>query len=214
MVCVSLDERCTVDFLKTLHNIDFAEIRMDRMILTPEDIADIFSQPVTFIATCRPGKLDDKERKAYLIAAIEAGAEYVDIEVESDIAFKGEILKAAVSKRCKVIISFHDFEKTPDHERLKQIAVLCFSEGADIVKIACKSNSTTDNARLLGLLGQEDFKDRLVIVGMGESGKITRIVAPLLGSLFTYASLAEGMHTAEGQIEKAQLKKIIGTLKQ
>lgn len=213
MICVSLDERYSVDFLKKLQGIDFAEIRMDRMILTPEDIVDIFSQPVTLVATCRPGTLNDQKRKAYLIAAIEAGAKYVDIEVESDIVLKREILKKARSKECKTIISFHDFECTPAEGKLWQIVNLCMSEGADIVKIACKVNSVTDSARLLGILGQEDFKNKLVVVGMGEEGKITRIAAPLLGSLFTYASLAEGMQTAEGQIEKEQLEKIMRLLK-
>jgi 3-dehydroquinate dehydratase-1 len=214
MICVSLDERYSVNFLKALRNIDFAEIRMDRMALTGKDIADIFSQSVMLIATCRPGLLDNQKRKAYLIAAIDAGAKYVDIEVESDIAFKKEILEKAGSKGCKVIISYHDFEKTPGDERLKQIAALCFSEGADIVKIACKANSVMDSARLLGMLGQEDFKDRLVVAGMGNEGKITRIVAPFLGSLFTYASLAEGMQTAGGQIEKEKLEEIMRLLRQ
>jgi 3-dehydroquinate dehydratase I len=213
MICVSLDERCSVDFLKNLQNMDFAEIRMDRMILSAADVADIFSQSVTLIATCRPGLLDDQTRTAYLIAAIEAGAKYVDIEVESDITCKRDILKKAGSRGCKVIVSFHDFEKTPDDEKLRQITALCFSEGADIVKIACKVNSVMHSARLLGLLGQEDFKDRLVIVGMGKEGKITRIIAPLLGSLFTYASLAEGMQTADGQIERRHLEKIMRLLK-
>jgi 3-dehydroquinate dehydratase-1 len=213
MVCVSLDERYPVDFLKKLHDIDFAEIRMDRMALAPEDIADIFSQPVMLIATCRPGELDNQKRKAYLIAAIEAGAKYVDVEVELDIVSKREIMKSAVSKGCKVIISFHDFDNTPGDEKLKQIAALCFSEGADIVKIACKANSVMDSARLVGLLGQEDFRNRLIMVGMGEEGKITRIIGPLLGSPFTYASIAEGMQTADGQIEKARLEKIMGLFK-
>jgi 3-dehydroquinate dehydratase I len=213
MVCVSLDERYHVDFLKGLPDIGFAEIRMDRMTLTPEEIADIFSQPLALIATCRPGALDGQKRKAYLITAIEAGSAYVDIEIESDVVSKREIMEKAGSKGCKVIVSFHDFEKTPDYERLRQIVGLCLSEGADIVKIACKANSVMDSARLLGLLGEKDFKDRLIVVGMGEEGKITRIVAPLLGSLFTYASLTEGMQTAEGQTEKGHLEKIMRLLK-
>ncbi|MCX5815721.1 MAG: type I 3-dehydroquinate dehydratase [Proteobacteria bacterium] len=213
MICVSMDEQCNIIYNISLNKIDLAEIRMDRMVLNSEDIAKIFSQPVTLIATCRAGALDDTKRKEYLIAAIEAGAQYVDIEVESVIAYKREIMKRAGSKGCKVIISFHDFEKTPEDKILRQTAALCFSEGADIAKIACKVHSVTDSARLLGLLGQEDFKDRLVVVGMGEKGKITRVVAPFLGSPFTYVSFEEGKQTAEGQIEKARLEEIMRLLK-
>lgn len=212
MICVSMDEYYNINYIKSLNYIYFVEIRMDQMVLNSEDIAKIFSQSVTLIATCRPGTLDDKKRKEYLIAAIEAGAEYVDLEVESGNAYKQEIIHTAKARGCKVIISFHDYEKTPADERLKDIVCLCFSEGADIAKIACKANSNTDSARLLGLLGQEAFKDRLVVVGMGEKGKITRVVAPFLGSPFTYASFEEGKQTAEGQIEKARLEEIMGLL--
>ena len=212
MICVSMDEQYDINYLKALTDISFAEIRMDCMDLTVNDIGDIFSQPVKFIATCRPGFHDDCKRKEYLIAAIEAGAKYVDIEVESDIADKREIMEKARSRGCKVIMSFHDYDKTPDSEKLEQIAALCFSEGADIAKIACKVNYITDSARLIGLLGQEDFKDRLVVVGMGEKGKITRIAGPFLGSLFTYASPAENKSTADGQIEKKRLENIMRSL--
>jgi 3-dehydroquinate dehydratase-1 len=44
---------------------------------------------------------------------------------------------------------------------------------------------------------------------MGEKGKLTRLAAPLLGSVFTYASLGEGKETAEGQWEAASLRRIL-----
>ncbi len=212
MICVSLDERYPVKRLKRLRNIDFAEIRMEKMGLSFEDISEIFSQPVRLIATCRPGYSDDMERKARLLAAVESGARFVDIEVESDKGYKKEIVEAAEKNGCKTIISFHDFHGTPDNEVLRHIAALCVNEGADIVKIACMVNSLNDSARLLGLLGIEGFRDRLVVVGMGKGGRITRVVAPFLGSLFTYASYMSDMHTAEGQIEKTKLEEIVGYL--
>jgi 3-dehydroquinate dehydratase-1 len=196
-----------------LRELDFAEIRMDKMDLTTEDIRKIFSQPLTLIATCRPGSLDEDTRKRFLITSIEAGATYVDIEVESDSKYKKEIVERARAKGCKVIISFHDYEKTPEAKELRYIAALCLSEGGDIAKIACKVNSERDNARLLGLLDIEGFEKRLLVLGMGEKGKIARIVAPLLGSPFTFASYIKGKETAEGQIEKDRLEKIMRLLK-
>ncbi len=213
MICVSMDEQYGVNYLINLNNINFAEIRMERMALAEDDIRKIFSQSVTFIATCRPVNIDDQKRREYLIAAIEAGARYVDIEIESDKAYREELIKKARVQDCKVIISFHDYEKTPSEEKLNSIVSLCFSEGADIVKVACKVNSAADCARLLGLLGREDRKGRLIVIGMGEKGKITRIVAPLLGSPFTFASAEESKKTAEGQIEKRLLERIMGFLK-
>jgi 3-dehydroquinate dehydratase-1 len=63
-----------------------------------------------------------------------------------------------------------------------------------------------DNARLLGLL---DLGVPLVVVGMGRLGRLTRIAAPLLGSLFTYASLGAGRETADGQLDAASLERIL-----
>ncbi len=213
MICVSVDERYSTNYLELLNNVGMAEIRMDRMTLTRPDIVKIFAEPATLIATCRPGPLDDAKRKEYLFAAIDAGAAYVDVEVDSDNSFKKDIIEKARSKGCKVIVSFHDYEKTPAEERLRDIISLCIGEGADIVKIACKVNSPADNANLLGLLGEEDLTGRLVVVGMGEKGRITRIAATYLGSPFTFASLAKGRETAEGQIEKERLEKIMRLIK-
>jgi 3-dehydroquinate dehydratase I len=212
MICVSIDEQYSNNYLQLLDNIEFAEIRMDRMLLSLDDVKTIFSHPARLIATYRPGTVDDRTRKKYLFAAMDSGAGYVDVEVDSDNTYKKEIVEKAKSKGCKVIVSFHDHEKTPSEERLKDIMALCFAEGADIVKIACKVNSAEDNGRLLGLLGREDLKERLVIVGMGEKGRITRVAAPYLGSPFTFASLAKGKETGEGQIDQRRLEKIMGLI--
>jgi 3-dehydroquinate dehydratase I len=212
MICVSLDEEYTANYLTLLSKIGFAEIRMDRMPLSLDDVRTIFSHPATLIATYRPSHVDDCTRRSYLFAAIDSGASYVDVEVDSDNAYKQEIVEKARSKGCKVIISFHDYEKTPEEEELKSIVSLCFREGAQIVKVACRVNVPADNGRLLGLFGQEDLKGRLIVVGMGEKGRITRVAATYLGSPFTFACLAMGKETAEGQIEKERLEEIMGLI--
>lgn len=208
MICVSIAESSVRGCLKALNGLDLAEIRMEGMDLTRNDIQRIFSQPVKLIATCRPGRILDEKRMEHLLYAIHAGASYVDVEIESDGAWKREIIKTAGRKECQVIMSFHDYEKTPGLERLKAVVSRCFSEGADIVKIACMVRSEQDNARLLGLLNRRQHKNKLIVIGMGEKGKITRIVAPFFGSLFSYASLSPGKETAEGQITKENLEAI------
>lgn len=213
MICVSIAEPSVEDCLEALKGLKFAEIRMESMALNAEGIRKIFGQPLQLIATCRHGKLDDRTRKELLLGAIAAGADYVDVEVESDSSYRKEIIDAARSRNCRVIISFHDYEKTPTVGRLRQIVDLCFSEGADIAKIACRILSERDNARLLGLLDEEGFDRKLIVVGMGETGKITRMAAPFLGSPFTYASLVEGKETARGQIRKDRLENIMRSIR-
>lgn len=209
MICVSLDERYGRMFLRSIKGLEFAEIRMDRMEMALSEVKEIFSQPIRLIATCRPGYLDDLKRKDYLIAAIEAGASYVDIEIESDSRYRKDIIEKARSKGCVVIISYHNHHETPSTDSLNSIVTLCFKEGAQIAKVACMVNSPADRTRLLGLLGNTGYYGRLVVIGMGVKGKITRVLAPLLGSPFTYASYESGKETAPGQIEYERLKMMI-----
>lgn len=71
------------------------------------------------------------------------------------------------------------------------------------------ARSERDSARLLGLL---DRNERVVVVAMGTRGRVVRIVAPLFGSPFTFASLHIGKETAEGQIDRATLSKLLHVL--
>jgi len=220
LICVSVAEQTVELCFEAMKDLDFAEVRIDAMKVTIEDMKRIFSKPLTLIATFMPtgpgmisGRaVDANTRKSFLIAAIEAGAKYVDIEVQSDSAYRKEIIEKAKLKDCKVIISFHDFQSTPEMEKLEEIAALCFSEGAHIAKIACRVNSERDNLRLLGLLNNDDYQGRMVVIGMGNKGRITRVAAPLLGSPFTFASPSKGKETAEGQIEKTTLERMMGLL--
>ncbi|MCX5814737.1 MAG: type I 3-dehydroquinate dehydratase [Proteobacteria bacterium] len=209
MICVSIGEGPAEELFETLKRLDFAEIRMDMLRLTLKDVHDIFSINTDLIATYRPGATCEDERKQFLIEAIESGAAYVDIEVDSNEEFKKDMVEKAKSKGCKVIVSFHDYEKTPDREELLGIVSLCFESGGDIAKIACKVNTERDNARLLGLL---DSDKNIVVTGMGEKGGITRIIAPLLGSPFTYAAPGKGKETADGQLDIIAMKKYLGFL--
>lgn len=213
MICVSIQEPTTETCLNALKDLAFAEVRIDGMRSTIEDIVRIFSQPLSLIATFRPDGQGADRRKEFLLAAIDAGASYVDIEMESGKAYRMEIIERARLKGCKVIISFHDFRKTPEAEELARIISRCFWEGADIAKIACKVNSPQDNLRLLNILDSDEFNGRTVVVGMGAQGRVTRVAAPLLGSPFTFASLSDEKKTAAGQIEKDKLEQILKVLK-
>ena len=211
MICVSIAERDLEQCLRAVKGIEFAEIRIDR-IARPnvEVIRRIFSGPARFIATCRPGSIGDQKKFTLLRAAVSAGACFVDIELEWQDNLRAALIGIARAAGCKVIISHHDFEKTPGRADLDRTLRKCFEAGADIAKIACRVRRIKDNARLLGLL---DSRRPLVVVGLGNQGRITRIVAPLVGSHFTYASLRPGKEIAAGQLDYGSLRKIIKRLK-
>jgi 3-dehydroquinate dehydratase-1 len=198
--------------LKALEELEFAEVRLDSVSgISEASMREIFGRKARLIATCRlNGKMDDGERKKLLSAAIEAGAAFVDVEVDADEKVRGEIMAKARKRGCSTIVSFHDFEKTPVREELERIVERCFDSGADIAKIACKVNWRKDAARLLGLL---DSERKVVVIGMGEQGKIVRIAAPLLGSQFTFASREKGKETADGQLEAEELERLMEGLR-
>lgn len=210
MICVSLAERTLAETLAALAGLPFAEIRLDWMeSLSLEDVGVLFSRHTRLIATCRPGSFPRSARKERLLTAIGAGAAYVDVELDAEDPYRKEIIAKAKEHGCRVIISFHDSEKTPDRQTLSAIVSACFRKGADIAKIACTIRSARDSARLFGLL---DDARKIVVIGMGEKGRITRIVAPILGSPFTFASLSEGRETAEGQFDWERLEDLMESL--
>jgi len=148
----------------------------------------------------------EARRRRLLLAAVEAGAAFADIEIEADPRFRDRLVRAAHSRNCRVIVSYHDYRRTPPRPELEAVVSRAFQAGADIAKIACRVRETLDNARLLGLL---DLGLPLVVVGMGRRGRLTRIAAPFLGSLFTYASAGKGEGTADGQMDAASLERIL-----
>ncbi len=210
MICVSLSLGDPDEVIRFLESVDFAEIRLDLMAVDAADVRRIFSCPSRLIATCRKGGRSEAEREALLEAAVQAGAAYVDLDLRTDTAMRGSILPLARRRGCKIILSFHDFERTPARADLIRTIDSGFRSGADIVKIACQVNAASENARLLGLL--EDPRP-LVVVGMGELGRMTRVLAPLLGGRFTYAGAAAGQETAPGQIAYAELRKLLEAFK-
>lgn len=220
MICVSVAASSPGECMAVLGNLEFAEIRLDTMKATRDDVKMLFSQPLRLIATFRQGtgtsrhgEVNDALRISLLTAAIDGGARYVDIETDSGKDFKKIITDYARAKGCSVISSFHDYYKTPDYDTLVSIAQSCLDDGADIAKIACMANSEKDALRLLSLLSHDEYHGRTIIIGMGMKGAITRVAAPLLGSPFTFASLSPGKETAEGQIDKNRLEQIMRLLR-
>lgn len=208
MICVSLKPASRRACLKALEALDFAELRLDLMKVTEADLPILAGSGKRLLATCRPGSRSDAQRKALLLGCIRHGMDMVDVEAEAGEEYFAEILREA--RRCgtKVILSHHDQERTPARRELEAIIARSFAAGADFVKIACRANSPSDSARLLGLLDRPRHRGRLIVVGLGEFGSITRILAPFLGSPFTFASLGEGSETAPGQIGYRELERL------
>lgn len=206
MICISISDGDKQRVIERLKGVDFAEVRLDALSPTAEEVAEIFSQPTSLIATMRPGGCSDEERLRLLATAIKAGADFVDIELDSPTVVREGVMAEARRNSCEVVVSYHDYEGTPERKELMDIVDRCFAAGADIAKIACMAKSPADAARILGIL---DGERKIVAIGMGRAGMITRIAAPLLGSPFTFASQGEGKATAEGQMDAENMRRIL-----
>ncbi|MBA7606682.1 3-dehydroquinate dehydratase [subsurface metagenome] len=143
-----------------------------------------------------------------LLQAIELGADMVDIE------FRTKNLKnivPLVKKRVKCILSFHDLEKTPPFEEMKGIVKRQLKAGANICKVVTTAREFEDNLAMLQLIS-EFHENKIVAFAMGQMGQISRVLSPLVGADFTYASIEKGKESAPGQITLKELIKIYGML--
>jgi 3-dehydroquinate dehydratase type I len=206
VLCVSLAERSVKDVVLALRGRSFAEIRLDAVRdLSEAGIKSIFAGPGRRIAAFRPGLADDSSRFRFLLQAVQAGAAYVDIEIESLGKEARALIREAKRRGCRVIISYHNTRRTPPRADLLRTRNRAFAAGADVAKIACRCRGRKDNARLLGLL---DDSRPTIAIGMGAKGVITRIVAPWLGAPFTFAAPERGRETAPGQLPASTLSKV------
>ncbi|MBA3721651.1 MAG: 3-phosphoshikimate 1-carboxyvinyltransferase [Parachlamydiaceae bacterium] len=121
------------------------------------------------------------------------------IDIEADVPI--EIIKKLQdsSQGTKWIVSWHDFESTPEH--LEAIYRHIKTISADYYKIATHAQSTYDALRMLCFAKTiNSTKSILCALCMGQEGESTRILSPLVGCPFMYAALDDGLESAPGQI--------------
>jgi 3-dehydroquinate dehydratase / shikimate dehydrogenase len=157
----------------------------------------------TFLATCRRREGGGKfaggiDRELYwLVQARAAGCQWCDLEVETLHKLTGKSVNGYPVPPL-VLLSLHDFERTPDLPPRMNPPV---KAGVAAVKIAAEARSISDSVRLLRLArNSRDF----VAAPMGELGLPARILALREGSALAYAPVATA--TAPGQVSLDDLK--------
>ena len=208
MICTSIQGKNLEEILQLLQEgeIEMAEIRLDLCPLDLDEIETLFSlSDIPLIATCR---LADREAPDKLQKAVEAGAKYLDLEVEAP-SWMGRKLRQAC-QRCGTVLlrSFHDWGGTPKRELLLSMLDRCRSFGGEVVKIVTRADGPDDVARVMALY-DECPKGTLVAFCMGEAGRASRLEALRQGAPFTYASLGEDDATAPGQWTTASLREAV-----
>ena len=94
---------------------------------------------------------------------------------------------------------------------MREIVQRQLTAGADICKLVTTARSFEDNIATLQIIS--DFPEtRVFSFAMGALGFASRILSPLVGGDFIYASIEEGKESAPGQLTVGDLRKIYGVV--
>lgn len=146
---------------------------------------------------------------------LDAGfADLIDIEMQAGEAVVRPLIACAHQRNTRVILSYHDFATTPSLADILSRLQQQDAQGADILKIALMPHSPADVTRLLDASWQmrQQTDKPMLIMAMGDTGKITRMSGELFGSNLTFASLGEA--SAPGQIASDELAQFLEALRQ
>ena len=224
-ICVPVCEKTTEAVLDAVKEVkttpaDLIEWRIDYF---DEDMfaaaPEIFktAAPLPVLCTFRT-KAEGGEREidpAAYFALNEAlgalGVPMLDLELALCLAHEArakQAIDALHARGAVLVLSSHDFEKTPPRdvlvERYRQMEAL----GGDLPKIAVMPQSQRDVMVLLSAMTEASAAcGPLVGISMGELGKLTRVRGGAFGSVMTFAS--KGKASAPGQIDAETLASML-----
>ncbi|TVR60087.1 MAG: type I 3-dehydroquinate dehydratase [Spirochaetaceae bacterium] len=147
-----------------------------------------------------------EQRRLEVIAeSLRAGYSHVDLEIDLEESEAGRALAAeARAAGVRVIRSLHDFTGITS-DPAEAIARLCARPG-EIGKLAVTPRSTADLARLIDAALDTAAREKIVL-GMGEYGFPTRVLAPRLGCYLSFVS-SPGHSAAPGHIDPATMVEV------
>lgn len=214
--CVSIAENSSnkikTNLKQALKKSDYAEVRFDFLKTEdiPQTLENIKDDLKKVVCTLRPkpegGKFEgsEKERVAILKLIAEYNPFLLDVEFDT-IKKNKELAKYLKSTKTRLLISWHDFKKTPKFSELKN-KMSQMSKFSNNVKIVTTAKSAKDSTTTLQLYSQNK-KNNLIAFAMGDNGRLSRILCLYLGSPYTYVSL--GKPIAPGQFSVDEVKKIL-----
>ena len=193
---------------------DLFELRLDALHpLEPAAAVAIATLPRPFIITARHpweggcNNLPAAERRRLFLDFLPQAAS-VDVELRSVASFRS-ILDQAREQGKKRILSFHDLRQTPSARVLDSVAHRAQVLSADILKIATRTDTPNDLARLLTFFARWENEIPLSVMGIGKLGRESRVALLRRGSVLNYVHL--GAARIAGQLSLAQARREIET---
>jgi len=150
-------------------------------------------------------KLSLRERRDLLSRGLPY-ATYIDVELRSAFSLRA-LLELADQKKIRRIISFHNFKSTPPVRILLAKARAAKKHGANIFKVATRTDTPVQLARLLSFITNKNIDIPVSAMGIGKLGAISRVLLARAGSAFVYASISTRTNI-EGQLSLEQLRRL------
>ncbi|MBC9228193.1 type I 3-dehydroquinate dehydratase [bacterium SPL81] len=206
---------------------DLAEFRIDlldfaadskQVISLGHELKNILGDK-PMIATIRThnegGKLtisDADYGKTYQVYLKQPFMDMLDVEMFRDQQVVKNTVKLAHDKKVLIVMSNHDFQKTPSEDEIVKRLLKQDQLGADILKIAVMPQSKQDVFTLMNatLKVSQQSKKALLTMSMGKLGTISRIATANMGGSFSFGMIGEA--SAPGQIDVTQLKQFLKTV--
>ncbi|MGQ1739681.1 type I 3-dehydroquinate dehydratase [Acinetobacter baumannii] len=138
--------------------------------------------------------------------------DWLDVEMFRDQKVVSEIVQKAHQKKVLVVMSNHDFQKTPSQDEIEKRLLKQDQMGADILKIAVMPKSKQDVFTLMNAtlkVSQQTTKP-LLTMSMGQLGTISRVATANMGGSYSFGMI--GQASAPGQIDVTKLKQILQTV--
>lgn len=207
---------------------DLVEWRADYLAgLSPGDVPTLLATvrsrsrvPVLF--TCRASfeggatLIPEEGRIAILEAAVLSGsADLVDLELAMAPEARNGLLALARRHGVPVLLSSHDFQRTPDEQEILGLLARQQAAGAAVAKVATMAQTAVDGLHLLSACARaraEFLRIPLAGIAMGAAGAFTRVLGPLFGVDLTFAMAVRG--SAPGQLDLQdvrQARRLMGT---
>lgn len=241
MICVPITEATHPKAVRAIERsvlfADIIELRMD--LIEGGDLRQLLaaarraSERIAVIVTCRRPEeallpsadeggarvraVTKTAKMKWLKEAIALGADFVDIELAAGEKAIRELqaYRRKQKSATGLIVSWHDILKTPPLARLKEVFHACERMTPDIIKIVTLASKAEDNLKILSLIPYAQARNRKIIaMCMGEAGKLSRAMAPLMGSYLGFAVMPGGKASAPGQLSVIAMRQIQNSLKE
>ncbi|MDA1014871.1 MAG: type I 3-dehydroquinate dehydratase, partial [Planctomycetota bacterium] len=210
MICISVTPESRVlakaDLLNAARQCDLVELCLDRLI-KPPDVAELIrdvGKPI--LVSCRRVRDGGRwagaelERLAMLRSAINAGADYVELEV--DVA--GQVSRRGDTKR---VISFTNLEQPL--EDVRNVFDRAAAADADIVKFTWPT-PTLDEVWPMLAAASRRREVPVVGMGLGVSSRSFSLLGRKYNCPWIYAASERGMETHDGQVTVGELDDVFG----